>query len=132
MGPSNADAYDVTPWHEPGADADDYCPWCEEDQDLAGERHRHHLFVSRDGANARTGDELARVFIDDAAALTGNVVPTDLPDPEGWCEEPDDAESLQDFIGTAEGWLCDADLYVIWDDGYVIGRVETAEREEAI
>lgn len=96
--------------------------------------------VIRAGASNRTADELASVFIYDAAALTASAevigdcydshndprIPDEIhaamddADEHGWCEDPDNSEILSDFIATAEGWLAEHSLYAHWDDGLVI------------
>lgn len=96
--------------------------------------------VIRAGSSNRTGDELASVFIYDAGVLTATPevigdcydshndpripdyvhVAMDDADSHGWCEDPDNSQTLSDFIAIAEGWLGERDMYAHWDDGVVI------------
>lgn len=131
--------YDSTAW----VASSDNCDYCEDGAEF--DIHRHHFYVSRDGARARTADNLAAVFAVDVAELVG--APDPFADggyygagtsedgrvsyravefPEGWCEDADDSQALSDGIQHFESLLADAGLYAYWDDGYVIERVEEA------
>ena len=126
-------AYDVT---EPRASSDE-CEWCSDGEDWAA--HRHAFYVSRDGASARTADDLAVTFLEDVADILETL---SVPDPAGttaretatywrdklpdggWVDNPEHAEGLHDDIPQAEARLAHVGLYVEWDDGYVISTVE--------
>lgn len=135
-------AYDITEW-APHSGA---CDYCEEGADYGV--HRHAFYVSREGASHRTADELIAVFAMDVADLLalpepwGNdgyyaeevvtlpngetVTNPAIPYPDGWLDDPDLSQALYDSMSHWESLLSDAGLYVSWNDGYVIERVEEA------
>ena len=100
------------------------------------------VLAQRAGASNRTADELASVFIDDVVCIIRGlkvdgqpihmedqshiVIPADVQaamadaDAHGWCDNADNGQLLSDFIHTAESWLGDFGMMVVWDDGYNI------------
>ena len=97
------------------------------------------VLSQRAGASNRTADELAAVFLWDAAVLTS---PEDKREEwlmmnderftqdmitacqdaieNGWCSDPENSEYLSELIQTGEGWLSEKNMLVHWDDGFVI------------
>ncbi len=101
------------------------------------------VLVSRDGAAARTADELLSVFAHDAIAILGESTPwarellkqydaaLDGNRAYGvaWLPDTGDGESLRDDMHTLVSQLetdlavCDEPMSVHWDDGFVIFQV---------
>lgn len=101
------------------------------------------VLAQREGARTRTADELAAVFISDAADLTRNGQEPGHDDSDayatmlrywqecpagGWWDGENKSgytysEELHDASATAEGWLADIDAMVWQEDGYVIFRI---------
>lgn len=115
----------LTPYATHHNTAGSECEMCEPDDERFESEHTHEMFVSRDGASSRTADNLVAVFLDDVAELTTYVVPEGLASPESteWCDDSDDSEALQDEARIAEDALSDADMFVVWEDGYVIQSI---------
>lgn len=103
------------------------------------EAHADYLFI-REGASTRTGDELMAQFIADCLAIDSSCLSPQghawLKEAEvaleagrdpvsgvAWISEDDDdkRENLAELARQVEAYF--ADLYVTWEDGYVITRV---------
>lgn len=98
--------------------------------------------VLREGASLRTGDELLLTFLEDASELIdwdrrGPSDPTRLSVditieachedlavqvPARWLANDERREELEDQARRVEDLVTTQGFYVLWDDGYVIGR----------
>lgn len=87
------------------------------------------VLAQREGASARTTDELCALFLADAATLVdaeriaqATALAGTYSDVTGWCEDADTAESLYDAVYMVESWLR-IGIVTFWDDGYRIVQV---------
>lgn len=96
------------------------------------------ILAQREGASLRTADELAALFLSEAAYVLEEAAETDASltetagraytiackydDVQGWCDDADRSQALHDDASMVETWL-PAGIHVWWNDGYVIARV---------
>lgn len=96
------------------------------------------VLARRGGAALRTADELLAVFIGDVEAIVGRPITdhdasavaaeywTATDNAGGWLDHerfPDLAEALHDAATYGAEGALPSDVYVWWDDGYVISRI---------
>lgn len=115
---------------------------CECSEDFGPCERHMTVLAQREGASTRTADALALVFLYDVADLIDDargfkdIKARDIADGwrddatwsgthpgDGWIEhEDDDHAEIGDDVSMVETWL-PGDMWVAWDDGYVISRM---------
>lgn len=93
------------------------------------------IIAQREGASLRTGHELVSIFLmdgldilesktpessDKLLSLKEDIVSSDFLNIEGWLDDEDNIEVLNDTLNEMENLLADEGFYTEWQDGFII------------